>query len=111
MFKCASSSVVFCLIFASEVDVVGPFLKSDVHRSTVRSDKARVFPNVLVSSLLKKNSDAFKIWLKKKGLKAQVYLSGLFYHVTKNEKEEKPFISKNEYILNEEDIVSNFLIE
>jgi hypothetical protein len=47
----------------------------------------------------------------KKGLKAQVYLSGLFYHVTKNEKEEKPFISKNEYILNEEDIVSNFLIE
>ncbi len=51
--KCASSEAVFYLpeLGASNVDVRGPFLKSEVHRSTVRSDKAHVFPNALVSSL------------------------------------------------------------
>ncbi len=33
----------------------------------------------------------------------RVYISGLFYHVTKNQ-EEKAIISKNKYILNKSDI-------
>jgi hypothetical protein len=49
---------------ASERDVRGPFMKSDVHRSTVRSDKAYVFPKALVSSLLKKTPEDFLRFLR-----------------------------------------------
>ncbi len=64
--KCASSEGFFCLpdLGASERDVRGPFMKSDVHRSTVRSDKAYVFPKALVSSLLKKTPEDFLRFLR-----------------------------------------------
>jgi hypothetical protein len=49
---------------ASNVDVVDPFLKSDVNHSTVRSDKDHVFPNALSqffinkpTGLLEKNTE------------------------------------------------------
>ncbi len=51
--------------------------------------------------------ETFKSLLKqKKGIKVQVYLSGLFYHVTKDQEEDKAIISKNKYILNKNDIKS-----
>jgi hypothetical protein len=40
----------------------------------------------------------------KKRLKLQVYLSGLLYHATKDQEEEKVIISRNKYILNKDDI-------
>ncbi len=46
----------------------------------------------------------------KKGIKVHVYLFGLFYHVTKDQEEDKAIVSKNKYIMNKDDIVFNFFI-
>jgi hypothetical protein len=63
--------------------------------------------DILIEDLSKLLYETFKILLKqKKGLRVQVYLSGLFYHVIKSQKEEKAIISKNKYILNKSDIKS-----
>jgi hypothetical protein len=63
--------------------------------------------DILIEDLPELLYETFKSLLKqKKGIKVQVYLSGLFYHPIKNLEEEKPLFSKNKYILNKDDIKS-----
>ncbi len=66
-------------------------------------------PNINIDKidLLELFYQAFKSKLKEK--KDQKYKFILFYHVTKDQEEEKAFISKNKHILNKSDI--NFVID